>query len=572
MENARWKTISIIAVIVLGIYVLVPTLMGWVNSDSANVGQQPAIAGAFPDKGLNLGLDLRGGLYIEFDVEVGEALSSRTDIIQGEVKRLLKRDKIDVSSLERVPETYQIKAVFADAATQKKYREFLSQNYEGVLVEVADLRTDTEVVSVLSDSYQQRTKDLTMRQAVETIRNRIDKYGVTEPSIQQLGHGKIAVELPGVRDPDRTIELIKRGGRLEFKLVDETVTDAALAQLVAEARKETEITGYSDEDVTTIQTALKEKVPEGSEVVFQVRFDPVAKKVTSGTPYLLKSKVELAGDMLADAQVQVDGNKPFVSLTFNEAGGEVFSELTGNNIGKRLAIVLDGRVSSAPVIQSKIPQGRAQITLGRSGYQELLREAEDLTLVLREGALPATLVERTKTVIGPSLGKISIDKAMKALMIGGLLVVLFMMAYYKLSGVFATVALCVNVILLFAILTLFQATLTLPGLAGIILTLGMAVDANIIVYERIREELRAGKKAKAAMQSGYQNATSAIVDANVTTFLAGVVLYQFGTGPIRGFAVTLMIGIITTLFTTLILTKSLQNWYVYGRGVQKLSI
>jgi preprotein translocase subunit SecD len=348
--------------------------------------------------------------------------------------------------------------------------------------------------------------------------------------------------------------------------------DAEVANLVAAVRQEKEIKGYTDEDVNQIESALAGKIPEGSDIVYKVIFDPVAKKVTGGTPYLLKKKAELTGDMLSDAQVQVQGNEPYVSLTFNEVGAEIFSELTGNNIGKRLAIVLDDRVSSAPVIKSKIPQGRAQITLGYGDYRSLLREAEDLTLVLREGALPATLVERTKTVIGPSLGKISIEKGVKALLIGGVLVVIFMMIYYRLSGIFATVALGVNVLLLFAILTLFQATLTLPGLAGIILTLGMAVDANIIVFERIREEVRDGKKPRVAMEAGYSNAMSAIIDANVTTFLAGVVLYQFGTGPIRGFAVTLMIGITTTLFTALVLTKAIQTWYVYGRGVDKLSI
>jgi preprotein translocase subunit SecD len=261
-----------------------------------------------------------------------------------------------------------------------------------------------------------------------------------------------------------------------------------------------------------------------------------------------------------------------VSLTFNDTGAEIFSEVTGNNVNKRLAIVLDDRVSSAPVIKSKIPQGRAQITLGFGDYHSLLREAEDLTLVLREGALPATLVERTKTVVGPSLGKISIAKGIRALLIGGALVVVFMMLYYRLSGVFATVALSINVLMIFAILTLFQATLTLPGLAGIILTLGMAVDANIIVFERIREEIRAGQKPKAAVQAGYDNAMSAIIDSNVTTFLAGIVLYQFGTGPVRGFAVTLMIGIVTTLFTALFVTKTIQNWNVLVRRVEKLSI
>ncbi len=572
-ENWRWKALSIAVAIVASLYVLTPTLMGWSNElAEGDAAKLPAVAGIFPKKGLNLGLDLRGGIYIEFDVVIEEALQARADILASELERLLKREKIQVTSIERVPDSYKIKVALPDEAASQKFRSYIINNYDGVLARVPEESDATNNVLMLTPSFQQRTKDLTMRQAVETIRNRIDKHGVSEPSIQKLGTEKIAVELPGVRDPERAIQLIKRGGRLEFKLVDEEINDATLAQLVAEVRQEQDIKGYTDKDVAAIRAALKDKIPEGDEVSFSVKYDPVAKKITGGTPYLLKRKAELTGDMLSDAQVQVQGNEPYVSLTFNDAGAELFGELTGANVNKRLAIVLDDRVSSAPVIKSKIPQGRAQITLGYGDYQSLLREAEDLTLVLREGALPATLEERTKTIIGPSLGKISIEKGIKALLIGGLLVVIFMMIYYKLSGIFATVALTVNVLLLFSILTLFQATLTLPGLAGIILTLGMAVDANIIVFERIREEVRDGRKARAAMEAGYSNATSAIIDANVTTFLAGVVLYQFGTGPIRGFAVTLMIGITTTLFTALVFTKLLQTWYVYGRNPDKLSV
>lgn len=574
-QNWRWKAITIAVSIVVSIYILIPTLVGWSNETDIGAKaakDRPALAALFPRKGLNLGLDLRGGIYIEFDVEMTEALTARTDILHSELARFLKREDIKVDSLTRVPDSYRIKAVLPDEENSNRFTNFILDNYGVTLTEVRDERVDTTQIWTLTESFKKRTKEMTMRQAVETIRNRIDKYGVTEPTIQRLGTNKIAVELPGVRDPDRTIALIKRGGRLEFKLVDESIPDAEVAKLVAAVRQENEITGYTDEDVERIETALADKIPEGSAIVFKVIFDPIAKKVTGGTPYLLKRKAELTGDMLSDAQVQVQGNEPYVSLTFNDTGAEVFRELTGNNIGKRLAIVLDDRVSSAPVIKSKIPQGRAQITLGYGDYRSLLREAEDLTLVLREGALPATLVERTKTIIGPSLGKISIEKGIKALLLGGVFVVIFMMLYYRLSGVFATVALGTNVLLLFAILTLFQATLTLPGLAGIILTLGMAVDANIIVFERIREEVRDGKKPRAAMEAGYGNAMSAIIDANVTTFLVGVVLYQFGTGPIRGFAVTLMIGIMTTLFTALVMTKAIQTWYVYGRGVSKLSI
>lgn len=568
-QTWRWKFTAIAASIVISLYVLMPTFMGW-TGESARL--RPAIAEIFPEKGLNLGLDLRGGIYIEFDVDIQEALQARADLLHSELQRVFKADRITVQGLERVSGTLGIRILLPTAADQAPVLDYMFDNYDGILVEQRSERTDTSLAYTLSDAFMARTKDLTMRQAVETIRNRIDKYGVSEPTIQRLGSDRIAVELPGVQEPERAIALIKRGGKLEFQMVDASIPQGQIQQFVQEVRQENQIQGYTENDVLLIQEALQGKIPEDSEILFQVQFDPVSKKVTGGTPYLLKRKAELTGDMLSDAQVQVQGNEPYVSLTFNDAGAELFSELTGNNVGKQLAIVLDDRVSSAPVIQSKIPQGRAQITLGFGDYQTLLQEAEDLTLVLREGALPAKLIERNKTIIGPSLGKLSIQKALRAMLLGGALVVVFMMIYYRLSGVFATIALGVNVLMIFAILTLFQATLTLPGLAGIILTLGMAVDANIIVFERIREEVRAGKNPRVAVESGYGNATSAIIDANVTTFLVGIVLYQFGTGPIRGFAVTLMIGITTTLFTALVMTKAMQMWNVFVRRVDKISI
>jgi preprotein translocase subunit SecD len=270
--------------------------------------------------------------------------------------------------------------------------------------------------------------------------------------------------------------------------------------------------------------------------------------------------------------VSVHNNEPYVSLSFNPTGTKIFADVTAANVGKRLAILLDGTVNKAPVIKSAIPSGEAQITLGYGDYQSLVREAEDLTVVLREGALPATLSEATKTVIGPSLGKSSIDKGFSATGLAGIVVMVFMALWYKRGGILADVALVFNVLLIFGSLTLFGATLTLPGVAAIVLTIGMAVDANVIILERIKEETAAGKSIKAAVESGYAGATSAVVDSNITTFLSGVVLYQFGTGPIRGFAVTLMIGIITTLISALMMTRLYYTWRVTKTKLTKLSI
>jgi protein-export membrane protein SecD len=566
-EYWRLKVLSILIAILGSIYMLVPGMSGWVD-----LGEKPFYAMFFPEKGLNLGLDLRGGIYIEFDVELEEALSTRADILHSEMNRLLKKDKIVLDVLERVSETNHIRASAENTESLDRFRKYINAKYSDTFKIDLDQSSENSVVIVFLDNFLKRIKDQTLEQAVRTIRGRIDKYGVTEPSIQRLGNNKIAVELPGVKDPDRAIELIKKGGKLEFHMVDESKTTAELDQMIQTVRDEKKLEGYSDKVLEEINSSLKDKIAEDTEITYEVIYDPITHDATSGIPYLLKKKAEVTGDMLADAQVQVQSNEPFVSLTFDNRGAVIFSELTANNIGKRLAIVLDGRVSSAPEIQSKIPNGRAQITLGGGTYQGLFKEAEDLTLILREGALPATLIERAKSIIGPSLGKISIEKGVQALLMSGAFVLLFMLIYYRLSGLFADVSLIVNVLLIFAVLTLFQATLTLPGLAGIILTVGMAVDANIIVFERIREEIRDGKNPRVAVLAGYDNAMSAIIDANVTTFLVGIILYQYGTGPVRGFAVTLMIGIVTTLFTALVMTKTIQIWNVFIRKVEKLSI
>ncbi|MCE9624405.1 MAG: protein translocase subunit SecD, partial [Deltaproteobacteria bacterium] len=291
-----------------------------------------------------------------------------------------------------------------------------------------------------------------------------------------------------------------------------------------------------------------------------------------GSPFLLKRKVEVSGEMLRNAQVSVHNNEPYVSLSFDPSGTKAFGDLTTNNVGKRLAILLDGVVSKAPVIKSPIPNGEAQITLGYGDYQSLIREAEDLTVVLREGALPASLKEATKTVIGPSLGKSAIDRGFHATLLAAAVVMIFMALWYKWSGVLADVAVVLNLLYLFALLALFGATLTLPGVAGIVLTIGMAVDANVVILERIKDELASGKTPKAAVDVGYSNAIRAVVDAHVTTFLSGAVLYQFGTGPVRGFAVTLMIGILTTLYTAVTQTRLVYDYILSKRQVKKLSL
>jgi preprotein translocase subunit SecD len=350
------------------------------------------------------------------------------------------------------------------------------------------------------------------------------------------------VQLPGVKETERAKDLIGKTALLEFKLVDE------------------------DNDVNA---ALKGSVPRDDEILYQYELDPKTGQRINQVPYLLKKRTLLTGAQLTDARVQIDSqyNEPYVSISFDKKGARIFEKVTEENVKRRLAIVLDNRVYSAPVIQEKIPGGQARIT-GRFSADE----ANDLAIALRAGALPAPVKILEERTVGPSLGSDSIRQGLISMCIGGILVVLFMAVYYKAAGLIADIALLLNILLIGGGLAAFQATLTLPGIAGIILTIGMAVDANVLIFERIREELNLGKTVRAAVDAGYDRATLTILDANVTTLIAAVVLFQFGTGPVKGFAVTLSLGVIASLFTALILTRQIFDFMLLGRSLKHLSI
>lgn len=643
----RLKVYLSFFLVLLSVYLLIPSIYNFraLREDAEAKGDQPPwYVKFFPDKQINLGLDLRGGIYLELEVVLTDALEQRAEITAGELERYLRDEKIPYTRVQVLPDTTTIAVMLNNQADVLKVKNYVRKVYgnnlqerkpapvlsfqfkdsasearEGLFAKVNDWAKDQSgIADVLlqpnslevvlkkpgqsvtlreaigsqfgeslsyqelpnafyldqSENYQDRLKDETVKQAVVTIRNRIDRHGVAEPAIQRMGENRVVVEMPGVRDPERAIALVKRAGKLEFKLVDESLKDAEVAKLVSEARNELNLPDddFTLDAVDKINEALKGKIPAESEIAYETQIDPVTKKIVGGTPFLLKRKVEVSGEMLRNAQVSVRNNEPYVSLSFNPTGTRIFGEVTAANVNKRLAILLDGTVNKAPVIRSAIPSGEAQITLGFGDYQALVREAEDLVVVLREGALPATLKEATKTIIGPSLGKSSITRGFQATLMGGLVVMIFMALWYKGAGILADFALVLNVLFIFGILTMFGATLTLPGVAGIVLTIGMAVDANVIILERIKEELALGKGVKAAVESGYSNATSAIVDANITTFLAGVVLYQFGTGPVRGFAVTLMIGIATTLYTALLVTRLFYQYRLSKPHITKISL
>lgn len=499
-----------------------------------------------PNKGITLGLDLQGGVHLVFEVEGDRAVETTTDRIAQSIKESLTKKKLNAEIsrngllINVTPNTTEI-------------RKAIESDYP-ILVAV---ETGTRLVYKLSDKEAIRIKDNATDQALETIRNRIDQFGVAEPTIHRQAENEIVVQLPGIKDPKRAIEIIGKTAQLEFKLVDDTSPVAAEIPAVIKPEEE-----------ETLLKRFADKMPPDDEILFERVLNRETGEVTK-RPILLKKQALLTGDYLTEAKVNIDQrfNEPYVSITFNAAGAKLFEEITAANVKKRLAIILDGNVYSAPVIQERIAGGNAQIT-GRFSMDE----AKDLAIVLRAGALPAPLKMLQNVTVGPSLGRDSIEAGKRAGIMGALIVIVFMIFYYRLSGLIADFALVLNIILLLGAMASLNATLTLPGIAGIILAVGMAVDSNVLMFERMREEIRAGKTPRAAVDSGYDKAFWTIFDSHVTTLITAAVLFQFGTGPIKGFAVTLSLGVAINLFTALIGTKSVFDLINSRKEVKKLSI
>jgi len=506
-----------------------------------------------PNRGITLGLDLQGGIHLVMEVDEDRAVEIAVDRSVNSLQDLLVDKKIPVESVKRTgPGTITIQFQNADVKAQVQkliddYPTFVEKDAAG---------SPNSLVWELREQEIKRIKDSAINQALETIRNRIDQFGVAEPIVQRQGLKQIVVQLPGVKDPKRAKDLIKETALLEFKMLDED--NQMKLDLPARIPKEKE---------AEILKQFEGKLPEGD----QILFERAVEKDTGREyriPYLVKKRVMLTGDVLSDARVSIGQfNDPYVSITFDSKGGREFERITGDNVKKRMAVVLDNTIYSAPVIQERITGGRAQIT-GTFTTQE----ANDLAIVLRAGALPAPLKIIQDLTVGPSLGKDSIEKGVQSTLFAGVLVVLFMIVYYRLSGVIADFALILNLVCLMGALSALTATLTLPGIAGIVLTIGMGVDSNVLIFERIREELRGGKAVRMAVDGGYNKALLTIIDSHVTTLITGVALFLFGTGPIKGFAVTLCLGIAINLFTALVGTKVIFDIMNQRQKVEQLSI
>jgi preprotein translocase subunit SecD len=610
-----WKFVGFTLVALIAFAYVTPTVMDW-------TGKWDKVPSWWPkalNRRIQQGLDLQGGLHLVYEVNMDKAVSDKADRLSVDLAEKLTKDKkVKASSEREIGPDGKLTASgiiikFANPADIKFLDQDFLRDYSEQLEEVSRDPAKGTVTFRMNPTYVENIKSYALKQGIETIRGRVDKFGVTEPTIIRKGDN-IVVELPGLKQEDfeRIRQLIGRTAMLEFKFLDEVQRPGGgnpYMKKIAELLKDPK---YKDSgiEVDHDQWTEKDSGQQHSDIYLKAEKRDTLEKFFAGLSpenrpppnneigyeevrratdeegqpgkvmwrtYLLIRRAEITGELLTDAEVTRDPqtNRPEVSVTFNREGAARFEKVSGDNIGRKMAIILDDRINSAPVIESRIGGGRARITMG--GWRDhltIFKEAQDLVAVLRTGALPAPLRKTFETQVGPTLGQDAIRKAKLSMGVGGLAVILFMIIYYRKSGFIADFAMIANMVFMLAILAGFESTLTLPGIAGLVLTIGMAVDANIIIYERIREELRLGKTPRAAVDLGFSRAFRAVLDGHVSNVVAGVVLYQYGSGPIRGFAVTLIIGIVCNLFTSVLLSRWLFDLLVARRksAVSTLSI
>ncbi len=482
-------------------------------------------------KPMYLGLDLRGGVHFLLQVDMKGAIVKALDSQAAGIRTSLRgQDDARPSGIAR--EGNKVVLRFKDSASRDNARRILDRNYPDLLLQAEDRGGELALVGSLRPEAEKRIQDFAIQQNLTTLRNRVNELGVAEPIVQQAGSDRIVVQLPGVQNTADAKRILGRTATLEVRMVDEEHSDPA-----------------------SIQAAQQGQPPLGSELLYE----------RSGVPVMLKRQVVLTGDRISDAQPGFDGQsgEPAVHSTLDGTGARIFQQLTRENVGKRMAMVLvekgKGEVVTAPVIRQEIGGGRVQIS-GRMNTTE----AKEIALLLRAGALAAPMEIVEERTVGPSLGAENIQRGFRATLYGFIALSLFIIVYYSAMGVISVIALAVNLMLLVAVLSMLQATLTLPGIAAIALTLGMAIDANVLINERIREELRNGTTPQAAISAGYDRAWATILDSNITTLIAGIALFTFGTGPVRGFAVVHCLGILTSMFSAVVVSRAIVN-LTFGR-------
>src|SRR5436190_93056 len=518
----RWKALAIILTALVVCLCAVPNFF-----PEATVRGWPAWA----QRRLVLGLDLQGGSYLLLEVDSNYVKKEKLDQIRDDIRRTLRDAKIGYTGLAVRSDAVEVRVSReSDAPTALAKLRELSQPLGGLLgssgqrsLEVSDAGGGLIRITVPQAAITERIRQ-TIEQSIQIVERRVNQLGTVEPVIQRQGTDRILVQVPGLQDPSRLKELLGKTAKMEFRMVDPTVPP---------------------------DQAQQGRVPPDSELLMS--------STSPKIPYDIKKQVLVSGGDLTDAQPGFDqrSGEPIVSFRFNTSGSRKFAQATSENVGQPFAIVLDNEVISAPVIREPITGGSGQISGSFT-----VQQANDLAILLRAGALPAPLTVIEERTVGPGLGQDSIEKVELAAYVGSSMVIVFMLVTYRLFGVFANVAVAINVAMIFGVLSLLNATLTLPGIAGIVLTVGIAVDSNVLIYERIREELRGGRNAISAIDAGFKRALSTILDSNITTFIAAAVLFMIGTGPVRGFAVTLGIGIITTVFTAFTMTRLIVAWWV----------
>ena len=538
-----WKLVLVLGIVIAGILYALPNVF-----PRATIDRVPSW---LPHKQVNLGLDLQGGAHLLYQLDEKEMTDDWLSTIRGDVRETLRRARIGYAGLSQDVTARSVSVKIRDAAElDKAYQELrklaapvggnVFSGFSGYDLDVAT-KDDTVVLTVTDAGLAHRMSSA-IQASIETIRRRVDAFGTTEPSIQREGRSRVLVQVPGISDVERLKTLIGETGKLEFKLVDPSANPEQIAQ--------------------------SKVVPPGDELLYG---NPPsgAPQGSPQIPYVLKNQVLVTGQNLVDAQPSFDQHtgEPVVTFRFDAAGATRFGKVTSENVGLPFAIILDNKVISAPVIREPILGGTGQI----SGHFSV-QEANDLAVLLRSGALPAKLTVIEERTVGASLGADSIEAGKKAALMGLALVMIFMLAGYGLFGLFANLALIINIALIFAVLSLMGATLTLPGIAGIVLTIGIAVDANVLINERIREEIRTGKSPFAAVDAGYSRALITIIDSNVTTLIAVLVLFWLGSGPVRGFAVTLTVGVIASMFTAVTVTRLMVAYWLRWTRPQLIPI
>lgn len=537
--SLKVKLVFLFAVILLAITTVVPSFYadtpGWWKKYMA-------------PEGLRLGLDLQGGMHLVLKVNLKKAEENTLEFAAGDLK-----DTLAEKSITAVPTPSNIAntVIFTlpNSGAVDTVQNLVTEDFPDIEAKVeAKEGSFPRIFLSLKKEKQEYIKENAVNQSLEILRNRIDQFGVAEPVIIRQGDDEIVIQLPGVKDPDRAMKLLGDTAQLEFKVVADA-TGINLSQLIGQAIGTKQWT--NGEPIAKLNRALQNSLPDNTSVYFEKDIDKQTGK-ESQIPILLENKTLMTGDMIKDAQVRIGGsfNEPYVSLDMTSRGGKIFAHITEQNVGRRMAIVLDDVVRSAPVIRERILGGSAQIS-GNFNHEE----AADLAIVLRVGALPAPVDIIQNMTVGASLGQDSINKGLTSGIFGAIIVLTFMLIYYRLSGIVANCALILNILLLFSGLAVLNATLTLPGIAGIILSIGMAVDANVLIFERMREEYALGKTVRSSIDGGFGKAFLTIVDSQVTTLITALALFMFGTGPIKGFAVTLSLGIIFNLFAALFFSR-----------------